>query len=165
VTSYTAVHWRRGDQVKRCRSKLDQSVNCDTAEAFVAEVRRQSNDEIIYVATNAKSDSPEVQVLRDAGFKTLADGMKDIDPDPVGLKDFAIDMSLMMNATKFLSFGVSEINDLVDYERKVNGLSWCVTKEENIHVHHTFCNKMIKSLHDSGNEGINRKATATFIPS
>jgi hypothetical protein len=40
------------------------------------------------------------------------------------LDAFIVEVALMLDATTFLSFGVSEVNDLVDYERKQNGKSW-----------------------------------------
>jgi hypothetical protein len=54
---------------------------------------------------------------------------------------FIIEVGLMLDATTFLSFGISEVNDIVDNERRHMGKSWCITDDVGVSSYHSFCGK------------------------
>lgn len=140
-TNFTVVHWRRGDQLTvRCqKSHRDKSVNCGPADDLVALVRSQSADSIVYVATNEAKGSAEIDGLREHGFKTWVDlqlGRTSM------VQELMLETILMLGATTFLGFGVSEVNDVVDFERQRMNKTWCVTKEPWMHSYKTFCNSV-----------------------
>lgn len=39
-------------------------------------------------------------------------------------------ISIMLNASTFLAWGVSEVNDVIEHERMLRGKSYCSAKEE-----------------------------------
>jgi hypothetical protein len=129
---YTVVHWRRGDQLAgRCKRGLDASVNCGHAADLVRKVRQHSNHSLIYVSTNEPQDSPEMHLLRREGFVTYHDVATASLPGEIdALSVFAIEMQLMLDADLFLAWGLSEVNDVVEHERKLAGKSFCVGHED-----------------------------------
>ena len=116
---YTVVHWRRGDQLStRCETKRDTSINCGSAEELVALVRDRTNHSLVYVATNEMSGSSELAVLRDAGFNVSSDVVARLAPSspPLGVVEaVVVEVELMRDATLFLGWGVTEVNDVVEY--------------------------------------------------
>jgi hypothetical protein len=138
----TVVHWRRGDQLSsRCSHLVDVSVNCASAEGLVLKVRSYSGTNAVYVATNEPQDSPHMTNLRQAGFLTYRDVIRfaaataatadlgtsasasigtgtGADVDIFGV--LAAEVFAMLRADQFLAWGVSEINDLVEYERSAS---------------------------------------------
>jgi hypothetical protein len=128
----TVVHWRRGDQLQgRCENKIDASVNCANATALVQKVQASGDvGDVIYIATNEPQDSAEMTHLRSKGFVTLTDvlavgnsaALRQMDAFQV----LAAEVSLMLRAETFLGWGISEINDVVEYERRQEGRAHCV---------------------------------------
>jgi hypothetical protein len=137
--NYTVVHWRRGDQLNtRCPKMKDKSVNCGGALELIDSVRKVSTDETVFVATNEKPDSQELDVLEKAGFKIFRSaGMNITDI----LDIFVVEVALMMDSTTFLAWGVSSVNDVVEFERRREGKSWCVVDEANEGGIPTWCEK------------------------
>ena len=52
-------------------------------------------------------------------------------------EELLIESLFMMHATLFLGYGISQVNDVVEYERQQLGLPWCVAKD--IHNHSNWC--------------------------
>ena len=126
---YTVVHWRRGDQLStRCQQRKDLSINCGTAEELVGKVRERTNDSFVYVATNEIAGSSELEVLQEAGFKLFADARMDVGV----IEAFLIEVALMRDAHTFLGWGVSEVNDVVEFERRNGGKTWCATAQDDL---------------------------------
>jgi len=132
TTSFTVVHWRRGDQLSgRCVKNVDTSVNCANATSLVQRVREHSKDQIVYVATNEPQHSHHHSELRRHGFLTYAD-LASQDSTLAGADVFQVlagEVGLMLRAATFLGWGVSEINDVVEHERRAAGRSSCVGQE------------------------------------
>jgi hypothetical protein len=140
-SSLVVVHWRRGDQLLgRCTNKVDASVNCGDGSTLVEQVfmalsktdpQHNSDHTIVYVATNEPQDSPHMDTLRASGFITLQDvTRKSNDPRLRKMSLFEVltaEVSLMLTAETFLGWGISEINDVVEYERRQHGRTHCVT--------------------------------------
>lgn len=130
--AYTVVHWRRGDQLQgRCNRNVDASVNCADAAALVRKVKENTDDRIIYVATNEPQDSAEMAYLRKKGFLTYRDIASNITTFRRAdvFEVLSIEVSLMLAADTFLAWGVSEINDVVEHERMLAGRSHCIAQE------------------------------------
>jgi hypothetical protein len=142
--NYTVVHWRRGDQLySRCRMMMDVSVNCGGALELIDSVRNVSTDEMVYVATNEKPDSPKLDELEKAGFKIFRSaGMNITDI----LDIFVVEIALMMDSTTFLGWGMSEVNDVVEFERRREGKSWCVADEANESGDLTWCEMTLDGM-------------------
>lgn len=143
-TGYVAVHWRRGDQINtRCKRREDQSVNCQTAQQLVQKVKNiVSNSSVVYVATNEPADSAEYSVLHDAGFLTWQSiNNKGKYNHIQGVEVLVVETQLMLDATTFLGWGISEINDVVEAERKRANRSYCVHQDrrKNLVEHDTWC--------------------------
>lgn len=104
-TSFTAVHWRRGDQLTtRCTDKVDKSVNCGTAVDLIREVKQVSQDQFVFVASNEKHGSTEVQLLHQHGMLTFANASMD---NLSIIEVFVVEVALMLEADTFLAWGVS----------------------------------------------------------
>ena len=137
-TTYTVVHWRRGDQLKtRCSYKRDQSVNCGSAEELIRAVRKWTKDKIVYIATNEPPDSVEYKALQSSGY-ALFDSIKEavvVANQGLGLSmvdTFALEWALMVDASTFIGFGLTEIKDVVEHERMLRNKTFClVNGEEN----------------------------------
>lgn len=140
-TSYTVVHWRRGDQLmSRCRQTKDTSVNCGSAQELVDLVRAHTNDSLVYVATNELSNSSESILLAAAGFKLFHHGLSaafKVSPDSV--TGIVIDTSLMLNCNTFLGWGISLVNDVVEHQRMLEQRSYCVAYSEHNTDYPTWC--------------------------
>ncbi|KAJ1432818.1 hypothetical protein B484DRAFT_429721 [Ochromonadaceae sp. CCMP2298] len=122
AVNYTVVHWRRGDQLAtRCKQEKDSSVNCRTPEELAELVRRHSNESLVYVATNERNVDILAR-LQGAGLTTFSqvDG-----GDADSLESFIVEVRLMLEASVFLGWGVSIINDIVEHERLLRYKSWC----------------------------------------
>lgn len=131
ATAYTVAHWRRGDQLEsRCVNHIDETVNCGSAQDLIDRVRNASTDKIVYVATNEKQGSQHMEILRTAGFKTFQDVASSMASGTLQQLDtfhmVVLEAMLMIRARTFLGWGVSEINDLVEYERRRLGRSFCL---------------------------------------
>lgn len=134
-TDFAVVHWRRGDQLQgRCTRNVDASVNCGTAAELLQQVKSSTNHSVIYVATNEPQDSPEMAYLSSQGVVTLADVTTySNDPtlrQPNVFEEVVAEVALMMNAQTFLAWGISEINDVVEHERKLLGRPYCETTRQ-----------------------------------
>ena len=142
--NYTVAHWRRGDQLRtRCKAARDMSVNCGRAVDLVRAVRRLSSDEVVYVATNEPPSSAEYQALQKAGFVLFsslrafivaANGGQDL----TLVDAFALELALMLDASTFLGWGLTEIKDVVEYERSRLKRSFCLTSGQDNAVANTF---------------------------
>lgn len=135
---YTVVHWRRGDQLSsRCLQGKDNSVNCRSAQELISLVRQYSNDSIVYVATNeADMNSPEMRTLRAEGFQVF--NTTAVDWEMSSVTAFVVDVRLMLDATTFLGWGVSIINDIVEHERMLRNKTFCVARDVNV-TYPTWC--------------------------
>lgn len=146
------IHWRRGDQIlRRCKTMVDRSINCAPARALVERIKKTTNDSIIYIATNERNES-ELAVLRSSGFRTFQDliitsEMRSVDvfflADPDQQRTFplfslanysvldivVVEVAAMLIAPRFLAWGVSEMDDIVQFERMRNGRSFCASQE------------------------------------
>lgn len=140
--NFTVAHWRRGDQSVRCGSGMDGSVNCGTGRDVVAMIRKYSKDEVVYVATNERQTAESMNPIRRAKFKTYVDAQQTDE-----LTALAMEVELMLRATTFVSWGVSEIDDIVEFERMKAGRSHCVAYERyELGRNMTFC-YMLRELH------------------
>jgi len=127
TSSFTVVHWRRGDQLTtRCKGQKDRSVNCADSLALIDLVRQNSNDSLIYIATNEKN-SAEIENLRNASFVVFQDTglVNKVTP----MEAFILEVTLMIEASTFLGWGISEVNDVVEYERMKKNRTFCTTDE------------------------------------
>lgn len=127
--SSAVVHWRRGDQLEsRCKHGADISVNCGSGNDLVNRVNRNiaalygntsslppRPPPVVYVATNEPRQSHELKALQLAGFRCFQDFAEFSSLHIFEI--LAIEVSLMMDAYLFLAWGVSEMNDLVEWER------------------------------------------------
>lgn len=109
---FTVVHWRRGDQLRtRCKAKLDHSVNCFGAKELIDEISKYNTNQsgLVYIATNEEADSPELLLLREAGYKTSSDiataTTAQASSKEVDMSLFVVEVHLMMTASTFLSWG------------------------------------------------------------
>jgi len=134
--NYLVAHWRRGDQVGRCKIQeskgnlQDTSVNCGTAQDLIDSIRAFLSVEQpgvlplqVYVATNEKSTT-QINLIRNSGFKVLADGLSFHDIDSLtSVEVFAIELQLMANARKFVGWGITGVQSFVKRIRgqKLNG--------------------------------------------
>eukprot|EP01034_Spumella_vulgaris_P021647 gene21647-27687_t len=161
-----AVHWRRGDQLTtRClpewRNYKDQSVNCQSPENFTSEVLRfisgYGNSSLAYnvsailVGTNEVNET-SLSHLRSQGLTPMIDMIsKHFIPSEDGhvkltsLEAFIVEAQFMLHAPLFLSFGISQINDVLESERAKRGLPHCLHAE---HVDHkSWCEGMRAGRH------------------
>jgi hypothetical protein len=143
---YTAVHWRRGDQLNtRCKGERDASVNCATnSTALVNLVKNQTNDKVIYLATNEKENSDQAQSLKSSGFKLFSDTNINATNS---LDVFIFEIHLMLDATTFLAWGISEVNDVIEFERKNKNMTFCTAYEEST-SYLSFCESERIKIHD-----------------
>lgn len=126
--NYTVVHWRRGDQLSsRCRQRKDQSVNCGDASELIEEVGRLSRDHLVYVATNEDPRSQDSKTLRQHGYLLFDERLSSFRHGSVG--SFLLEVQLMLDATTYLGWGVSIVNDVIEHERMLRGKSWCATND------------------------------------
>lgn len=136
--SYTVVHWRRGDQLtSRCAQGKDHSVNCMSVQDLVVEIQRYTSDKVIYLATNeANLSHADLECLEHAGVQVFDPLVANY---PAGsLAAVVVDVQLMLDATTFLCWGVSVINDLVEHARMVHNKTWCTVVETNV-TYPTWC--------------------------
>lgn len=137
IVNYTVVHWRRGDQLtSRCLQAKDNSVNCLSAKELVNLVRSISADELVYVATNEELYSNETAYLKKSGFTVFDNSLSNFDHRTIPA--FMIDIQLMLDASTYLTWGVSIINDLVEHERMIRNKTWCVSHDINV-SYPTWC--------------------------
>ena len=127
--SWTVVHWRRGDQIpRRCLTRVDRSVNCEGARALTTLIRNFSSDSVVYIATNEKNSST-LSSLRRSGFSLFEDLLADLNKNvkvALSVVDVLVaEVSLMLVADTFLAWGVSEIDDVVQFERMKRGKPFC----------------------------------------
>jgi hypothetical protein len=99
----------------------------------VQRVNALTGKELVYVATNEPQQSEEMEHLRSQGFVTFEDVHQDSavlsgDESSDLFMVLAAETSLMLNATTFLGWGISEINDVVEHERMLAGRSFCLNQ-------------------------------------
>lgn len=149
---YTAVHWRRGDQlISRCQDHSDVSVNCENAEKLVELVKQTVKDDSnVYIATNERSVA-ELNVLQEAGFLTYDSVATKRNVSifrggsaPNNIQILAIETKMMLNAKTFLAWGISEIDDTVESVRAQTNLSHCagVTRKASTAKQDTWCSRL-----------------------
>lgn len=108
-----------------------------------------TNDKIVYISTNEPEDSKDMEILHQAGYLTYTTVYKEIQPYlPKTLQDITIfqrliiEVSLMIDATTFLGWGITEINDIVEYERKLQLKTFCIHQFKPINTsQETWCSK------------------------
>jgi hypothetical protein len=126
----TVVHWRRGDQlISRCQQQMDLSVNCANATDLIKQVQSllpKDKKSLVFIATNEPQNSKDMRALRAAGFLTYISVEGDLYVNASLLQILAIEVELMMQADTFLAWGISEVNDVVEIERRKAGKSYCV---------------------------------------
>lgn len=137
---YTVVHWHRIDSgnkigrdhtnkrrfLSRCTGDgKNDEVNCISASELIELVRMNTKNEFVYVSTNEEYNSMEISRLREAGFKTFPHSSMG---KLTSLEVFILEVSLMLDAETFLTWGVSEIDDEVDHERRGRAMPHCIAK-------------------------------------
>jgi len=150
--SYTVVHWRRGDQLStRCRNgwvgQRDFSMNCKNATELIRDVRGGSGGnrgETVFVATNEKNKT-QLDTLRSSGFIPLSDVFMSLQhkenifgnltASQLGgkkhsLDEFVMETILMVEATTLITYGISNVNDQIEAERRLRNKTWCVKVEK-----------------------------------
>lgn len=159
-STYTVVHWRRGDQLSsRCLQGKDNSVNCKSAEELCAMIRAHSNDSIVYIATNeVDTNSTDIRALKAAGYHVLDTNI--VEWEATSMTAFVVDVRLMLDATTYLGWGVSIINDIVEHERMLRNKTFCVAKDQSV-TYPTWCwlQEERMSVHVAENNGV-----ATLTP-
>lgn len=145
LNKMTVVHWRRGDQLKtRCKREKDISVNCGDGQQLVHAIHKHSRDRTIYIATNEDQMSVQMQNLRTMGFLSLHSiNSENFVSDQIG--NFVFEVMLMIRATTFLGWGVSEVNDVVEYERMRLSKTFCVAKNDKPQGYLTWCESYLHS--------------------
>ena len=125
-----AFHWRRGDQLyTRCRSGLDKSINCLSAQDLIKTVhsklssmKDKRNIYKIYIATN-EANQTTLDELQRSGLVHTTMVVKEIQRLYLGLNSlekFLIDVMLMCCSHKFFHYGESTVNLLVsDCRRRI----------------------------------------------
>lgn len=115
-------------------TKVDRSVNCEEAPQLIRKVKNYTKDSLIYIATNERNKST-LNTLKNAGFLLFDDLRKEVakrsNVSSLNVVDIlAVEASLMLEASSFLAWGVSEIDDVVQYERRQRGNSYCLAQEK-----------------------------------
>ena len=115
-------------------TKVDRSVNCEEAPQLIRKVKKYTKDSLIYIATNERNKST-LNTLKNAGFLLFDDLRKEVakrsNVSSLNVVDIlAVEASLMLEASSFLAWGVSEIDDVVQYERRQRGNSYCLAQEK-----------------------------------
>ena len=137
---WTVVHWRRGDQLAtRCltdswRGLKDYSMNCASAQDMLIDVRKDRGgnlSEVVFVATNEKNASI-LNVLRGSKDVYL---LNDVISSLFGgtlpeLNQFILEVVAMLNSHYLITFGISNINDLVEDTRRRLNKTFCVKDEK-----------------------------------
>jgi hypothetical protein len=163
---FMAVHWRRGDQLAtRClpdwKGYKDQSVNCKSPEAFTKEVKQfvggygnvslMYNVSTILVGTNEQNET-SLAHLRAEGLTLMSDiiarhfiSAGDHPANLTSLEAFIVEAQFMLHAPLLLSFGISQINDVLESERAKIGLPHCLHAE--LVDHKSWCEGMRNGRH------------------
>lgn len=115
-------------------TKVDRSVNCEEAPQLIRKVKNYTKDSLIYIATNERNKST-LNTLKNAGFLLFDDLRKEVakrsNVSSLNVVDIlAVEASLMLEASSFLAWGVSEIDDVVQYERRQRENSYCLAQEK-----------------------------------
>ena len=103
-----------------------------------------TNDIIVAIATN-EGNQTVLSELRKFGYILVHDVIAAIQSSPNDVNDisnsssspsmhpveqFAIEAQFMIEATYFISYGVSTVNDVVESERRRRNHSWCLYVDE-----------------------------------
>lgn len=140
------VLFRRGDQLSsRCLSSWsglrDTSVNCgsevdlirDVEGYFTSNCVKAKRPRLIFIATNEKNETI-LDRLRARKFIPLVDVLTVFSAPSAAaltsLEEFIIEAQFMLQADTFLSYGISQINDVIEYERMKSGKGWCERDKE-----------------------------------
>lgn len=164
---YSTVHWRRGDQIKsRCDTNFDISVNCGDATELVELIRKSTNDSIVYIATNEKSGL-QLSILQEAGYltydvvtennKAVFSGTK----APNEIQILVVETKMMMHATTFLAWGISEVDDTVEQYRMMRNLTYCTgfKQQAKIGKQDSWCSRGRHKTDNPGNKRWKKKPT------
>ena len=116
INSFFVVHWRRHDQVMRCKGKRDDSLNCDSVSNFIAYVKKmvshyKSENRTVYVSTNEKR-SKTLRELSDAGLLlSNSQLIRNSLPGTLNIfETFILEYMIMCHARYFIAFGASSIH-------------------------------------------------------
>ena len=128
--NYTVIHWRRGDQLSsRCKQGRDLSVNCNDASYLISFVHNNVDDKKVYVATNEKNSTAELNSLVSAGFLIFNRSHLPIKNAFDDLQVFMLEIGLMLDCSTFLGWGISEVNDVIENQRMRMKKSYCKGNE------------------------------------
>lgn len=165
-TSYTVVHWRRGDQLKsRCKQSKDSSVNCGSARELIERVQNFSKDSLVYIATNEPANSNESTLLLKAGYKLFHHGRSNsVNVTSDSIPGFMIDLTLMLRCSTFLAWGVSLMNDVVEHQRWLDRRSYCTSYSEKDITYPTWCWQRKQMLLPSNRLLVKKSITVGGIP-
>lgn len=146
---YVVAHWRRGDQIQKCRMReedekaglgRDTSVNCGSAQDLIESINMALNRSTtpsslvsskfnrglttqVFVATNEHSAAILADLSR-AGFKLLRDGVPARERAAMtSLDAFVVEMQLMIDAKRFLGWGSTGIGPFIKRARLARGHS------------------------------------------
>ena len=129
-------------------------MNCGSVYDFMADVDaffasksfHRTRPKYLYVATNEESGHV-LEILRQNGYNVLKDLLKPFleEFQLSSLDEFILEAQFMLEAEVFLSYGISQINDVIEHERMLAGKSWCerdavaVKDMTLIHKHDSWC--------------------------
>lgn len=137
----TVVHWRRGDQLTtRClkdwKGFRDYSVNCGSPEQLIRDLKGEearANTQAVFIATNEK-DKETLGKLKAAGYYLVSDLLNKRREEPMGsLEEFIMEVLIMLDAKVLITYGISNVNDEIEYERMRRKKSYCFKKEKISH--------------------------------
>ena len=135
--NFIVAHWRRGDQLTsslRCRSGLDNSVNCGSVQNFMREMNESirnitkytplSEVPIVYICTNEESANSIFELKRNnyilyhdlvnyASNEAKARKLASLN----SLERFILESQLMIYSTHFVYFGITSIHPFVKHGR------------------------------------------------
>lgn len=112
-------------------------MNCRSVQDLVAEVKTYATDRVVYIATNAQNMSKaDVELITREGFQLFNPTF--VSYHAHSAEALAVEVQLMLDASTFLGWGVSLINDLVEHTRMLHGKSWCTAVEHNV-TYPTWC--------------------------
>mmetsp|Transcript_19031 Transcript_19031/g.26014 ORF Transcript_19031/g.26014 Transcript_19031/m.26014 type:complete len:131 (-) Transcript_19031:62-454(-) len=113
---------------------------------FASKSSHLTRPQYVFIATNEGSGYVQ-EILRQNGYYLLKDVIKPHIDDfqLTSLDEFILEAQFMLKAEVFLSYGISQINDVIEHERMLAGKSWCerdviaMNDKTYIHKHDSWC--------------------------
>ncbi len=97
----------------------------DDINSFFSPPCKRKRPRLIFIATNEKNETI-LDHLRLRGFTPLGDVTTAYSfPGQTSLDEFIVETQFMLQADIFLSYGISQVNDVIEYERMMSGRGWC----------------------------------------